>query len=89
MAWDENRWTERLSYADQSPEEAAKIIELVRKQVVRILRKSSDSDLQRAGKHSVNGRQTVMDVLKYCVGHLEHHLRFVRAKREKQGKEMW
>jgi uncharacterized damage-inducible protein DinB len=89
QAWDENRFVERLHYHDQSAEDAVKIVELTRKQVARILKKLPDSAFARKGVHSARGPQTLIDVLNNAVPHLEHHLKFIHAKRAAMGKEMW
>jgi uncharacterized damage-inducible protein DinB len=81
-AWDEEKFAERLHYHDQSTADAVSIVELTRKQVSVILSKLAPADFQRTGTHSARGRQTLTDVLKYCVPHLDHHLNFIRAKRE-------
>jgi len=86
LAWDENRFIERLNYEAQSAEDAAELIVLMRRQLTRVLRKLSDADFQRAGQHSEAGRQTVADVLGKAVWHLDHHLKFIRDKRAKFGK---
>jgi uncharacterized damage-inducible protein DinB len=88
-AWDENRFVERLEYHEQSAEDAVAIIDLTRKQLTRVLRKLGPSALERAGTHAQRGRQTVRDILNYAVPHLEHHLKFIVAKREAYGKVMW
>ena len=83
MAWDENKFVERLKYDEQSAEDAAALIGLLRRQLTRVLRKLSDADCQRAGQHSQAGRQTVTDVLVKANWHLDHHLKFIRDKRVK------
>ena len=86
LAWDENRFVQRLHYEAQSVEDAVELIALTRRQVTRILRAASDAELARSGVHSERGRQTVMDVLGYAVPHLTHHLKFVAEKRKALGK---
>lgn len=89
LAWDENRFGERLHYSEQSAEDALELIALTRKQLSRVLRKLQPADFQRSGTHSEAGRQTVTDVLTKAVWHLEHHMKFIHEKRAKMGKEMW
>ena len=48
-----------------------------------------DSAFQRFGTHNQAGKQTLEQVLKKSTDQLEHHLKFIHAKREKMGKEMW
>jgi hypothetical protein len=86
IAWDENKFAERLFYDQQSAQDAIALIELTRRQMARILRKLPDTAFDRAGQHNVRGRQTLRDVLATAVNHLDHHLKFIHQKREKLGK---
>ena len=89
QGWDENRFVERLMYAEQSAEDAAALVEVTRRQLSKLLRKLPDEAFARTGRHTERGRQTLTDVLKYAVEHLDHHVRFIHRKREAMGKEMW
>ena len=89
LAFDENKWAASLAYDEQSAEDAATIFELTRKQMTTVLRAASDAQLARTGTHSERGKQTVLDILGYAVRHLDHHLKFIHAKRAAMGKEMW
>jgi hypothetical protein len=73
----------------QSVDDAVVLIEVLRRQLARVMRAMPDADLDRAGTHSQLGRQTVGDVLGYAVRHVDHHVRFIVEKREKFGKIMW
>jgi uncharacterized damage-inducible protein DinB len=86
LAWDENRFVQRLHYEAQSVEDAVELIALTRRQVTRVLRAAGDTELARSGVHSERGRQTVMEVLGYAVPHLTHHLKFVAEKRKALGR---
>jgi hypothetical protein len=89
LAWDENKFAERLMYGEQSVQDAVALVTITRRQLARVLRKLPDSAFSRAGRHSERGRQTLTDLLKAAVGHLDHHLKFIAAKREHAGKLMW
>ena len=86
LAWDENRFIEKMHYEEQSAEDAVELIALSRRQLARILRASPESVLDRAGIHSEAGRMTAREVLAKAVWHLEHHLKFVDEKRKALGK---
>jgi uncharacterized damage-inducible protein DinB len=88
-AFDENQWAAALNYDERSAEEATTIFDLARKQIASILRKLPDTAFERAGTHSERGRMTLTDLLNYATRHLDHHLKFIHAKRAKMGKEMW
>ena len=87
--FDQDKWAAALHYHDQSAEDAARIVELTRKQMSAILRKLPDKALMRAGQHSERGAMSVLDLVKYMVDHLERHVGFIHKKRAKMGKEMW
>jgi uncharacterized damage-inducible protein DinB len=89
LAFDQDKWAAALHYEAQSGGEAAKLVELTRKQLAAVLRQLPDSAFQRSGTHSEAGKQTLEQVLKKSIDHLEHHLKFIHAKRAKMGKEMW
>jgi uncharacterized damage-inducible protein DinB len=81
LGWDENKFFARLNYEAQSAGDAVQLIDLTRRQLSRILRTLPDADFDRAGEHNERGRQTVQDLLRTAVGHLDHHLKFVAEKR--------
>ena len=89
LGFDENKWEAALHYEEQSAADAAKIFELTRKQLAKVLHKLPESAFARAGVHSESGKQTLKDVIQKAVNHLEHHLQFVHRKRARMGKEMW
>jgi uncharacterized damage-inducible protein DinB len=81
LGWDENQFFARLHYDAQSATDAVQLIDLTRRQLTRILRTLVDADFDRAGEHNQRGRQSVQDLLKAAVQHLDHHLKFVAEKR--------
>jgi hypothetical protein len=87
--FDQDKWAAALHYHDQSGEDAVKLIELTRRQTTTILRKLPDGAFLRTGNHSERGRVSLHDLLGYVTSHLEHHLKFIHAKRARMGKEMW
>jgi uncharacterized damage-inducible protein DinB len=89
VAFDEKKWTENLHYDAQSAEDAARLIELTRRQISRILRELPSEAFDRQGTHSQAGAMTLASIVKKATDHLEHHLSFIVAKREKLGKMMW
>lgn len=85
LAWNENKFAERLHYELQSTADAAQIVVLTRRQLARVLRAMTDADFDRAGQHNERGRQTVTDILKTANAHLDHHLKFIAEKRAALG----
>ncbi len=89
LAWDHGAFMAKLSYAEQSAEDAVVTVELTRRQLARILRTLPVEAFARAGVHNERGRITLDDILTIVDTHLDHHLKFVAEKRERMGKLMW
>lgn len=89
LAFDENKWTKGLHYELQSAEDAAELLALNRKQFASVLRVLPSEAFARTGTHTERGVLTLAQLLEITVNHLDHHLTFVRDKREKLGKLMW
>jgi uncharacterized damage-inducible protein DinB len=89
LAFDEQKWTAALHYPQQSAEEAVALLELIRKQMSTIFHQLPESAFNRFGTHSTAGKKTLADLIRNAVDHLEHHVKFIHAKRIKMGKEMW
>lgn len=86
LAFDENRYVERLAYSTTDVAVAADLFRLNRLVTADILRRLPDDAFGRAGVHSERGRLTLADLVAGFVGHLEHHMAFVRKKRGLLGK---
>lgn len=80
-AFDQDLWADRLAYADQSAEDAIALIELLRRQTARMLNAQPDAVFARQGVHNVAGPLSVLDLVTDATQHLEHHVRFIQAKR--------
>lgn len=89
VAFDQNKWVERLFYNEQSAEDAVKVVDLTRKQIATILRRLPAKAFERSGTHSETGRKTLDQLVRGAHEHLEHHLHFIHQKRAAMGKEMW
>lgn len=72
----------RLAYADRDLEEELGQVELVRRQMARILRSLKPEDFQRRGIHSVRGPVTLEKVLQQITEHIPHHVRLIEEKRK-------
>ncbi|MBY0396013.1 MAG: DinB family protein, partial [Thermoleophilia bacterium] len=71
--------------AEVSVEEAVNLIAANRRWMVKVLKRLPDADFARAGVHSECGRVTLADLLAKMTGHIDHHLRFLYAKRANLG----
>ena len=89
IGYDENKFVQNLFYDEQDAEIAVQLVDLNRKQFARVLRKLPDAALQRKGTHNERGVQTAGKYIQFTIEHLDHHLKFIHAKRANMGKEMW
>jgi uncharacterized damage-inducible protein DinB len=85
VAFDEQAWIDRLLSNSMPVDEAASLFAANRNWMTRILRAQDEADFARFGMHTEKGRQTLADVLVYATNHLDHHLKFLYAKRAKLG----
>ncbi|QDT56002.1 DinB superfamily protein [Caulifigura coniformis] len=63
------------------PEEV-ELLSAMRRQMARILEAQPESAWSRIGIHSRQGEQTLEQLLQKAIVHLEHHVGFIRRKRE-------
>jgi len=89
LAFDENRWAKQLAYDFRPAEDAVAMFGLNRKGMAEVMRRQPDEAFARAGTHNERGVLTLEQLVRFSVEHLDHHLKFVRDKREKLGKLMW
>jgi uncharacterized damage-inducible protein DinB len=89
MTFDENKWAANLAYEDRNADDEAKLFAASRRQMASILKNLPSSAFSRFGNHNEAGRKTLEDLVKTSIHHLDHHLKFIHAKRAKMGKEMW
>jgi uncharacterized damage-inducible protein DinB len=84
-AFDENAWAARLFYQEIEVTESVSLLAANRRALGAILRRLSDADFARHGTHSEAGKVTLADLLAKAVNHVDHHLRFLYAKRAQLG----
>lgn len=85
LAFDQNAWAERLVYEGATVEEAVNLFAANRRWTAALLRGGSDADFARTGRHSEVGPVTLAGLLATITNHLDHHLRFLYAKRANLG----
>lgn len=85
LAYDETAWVERLRSGEMSVEEGVNLFAANRRWVANVLKGCPDSDFARSGNHSERGRQTLAELVSGYANHLDHHLRFLYAKRANLG----
>ncbi len=75
----------RLAYQKRELEEELGVVEIIRRQVSRILGDVAEQDFQRHGIHSEYGPLTLETILMRVTNHIPHHVRFVEEKRKALG----
>ena len=85
LAFPEQVWLDRLGSANLPVDDAAALFAANRRWIVQIPRNLDDDAFRRIGTHSENGRQTLAEVVVKTVHHLDHHLKFLYAKRANLG----
>jgi uncharacterized damage-inducible protein DinB len=85
---DETAYVARLLPEEQSLEDALSLFEVGRRQWSRVLRKLPDQAFLRQGLHNRTGVVTLGGMVASYHRHLEHHLEYLRAKRERLGKTL-
>ena len=85
---DESAYIAHLLPHEQSIEDALTLVEVGRKQWSRVLRRLPDEVFSRTGTHNRKGVLTLGEMVISYTKHLEHHLVFLRAKRERLGKAL-
>jgi uncharacterized damage-inducible protein DinB len=73
--YDQDRWAERLRYAEGDPQEAIERFSVLRRANLRLLERASSADLERVGVHAERGEETLAHILRLYAGHDLLHLR--------------
>jgi hypothetical protein len=82
---DETAYIDRLLPDEQSLEDALTLFEVGRRQWSRVLRRLPDDTFSRQGTHNRAGIVTLGGMVEGYCKHLQHHLVFLMAKRERLG----
>jgi hypothetical protein len=88
LAYDETAFSKRLFYETLDPALACEVFRLNRVLTGAILRKLPDAAFARAGNHTERGRETLELLVKGYADHLDHHMKFIKAKRQALGKPL-
>jgi uncharacterized damage-inducible protein DinB len=86
---DESAYIARLQPHEQSLEDALTLFEVGRRQWSRVLRTLPNEAFSRTGTHNRRGVVTLGEMVSGYTKHLEHHLVFLNAKRERLGKPIF
>ncbi len=82
MSFDENRWMEHLAIPQRDVRRAATLLELVRLDLADVLGSMPDETLLRTGEHDQIGPISLLAHVKRGNWHVEHHLKFLREKKD-------
>lgn len=72
--YDQDRWADRLGYADADVHQSLSEFTTLRGGNLRVLRKATPDDLKRVGVHAERGEESVERMLKLYAGHDILHL---------------
>lgn len=89
VAFDEHAWLDRLGAQEMPMDDAVALFAANRLWMGKILARRPDSDFARAGRHTEQGRRTAAELLVYVTNHLDHHLKFLYAKRANMGVSLY
>ena len=73
--YDQDRWAERLHYADADPNEALELFDVLRRANLRLMSRATAADLARVGVHVERGEESLGHLRTLYAGHDLLHLR--------------
>ncbi|HVT82815.1 MAG TPA: DinB family protein [Phycisphaerae bacterium] len=88
IGYNETAFSQKLFYEKLDPFAAADIFKRNRDMTAIILRSIPAEAFARTGVHNERGKVTLEEILSIYVKHLDHHLGFVRHKRQLLGKSL-
>lgn len=88
IGYDESAFARELFYDQLDPQAACDVFEKNRQLTAEILRRLPDEAFGRKGHHNEYGEMTLAELVKNYVEHLDHHLKFIREKRQLLGKPL-
>jgi uncharacterized damage-inducible protein DinB len=84
-AWDQSAFVAKLDYHNYPVKEVCEVFRLNRAIMVAILRRLPDAAFERVGIHPEIGPITLGQILRIYVNHVDHHMAFLKKKREMLG----
>jgi len=88
IGYNETLFAKNLPYAELDAEMACDIFAKNRRLTWEILRRQPDAAFERTGHHNETGEVTLAYLVKTYTGHVDHHMQFVKKKRELLGKPL-
>src|SRR5713101_184661 len=88
IGYDETAFAKNLHYDKLDPVQACEVFRLNRLLTATVLRNLPESAFERHGMHSERGKETLAELVKIYVDHVDHHMKFIREKRKLLGKAL-
>ena len=88
IGFDESAFAQKLFYTDLDASAAAELFRRNRLLMAEILKRLPDSAYLRMGVHNQRGRITLEQMVELSVRHLDHHMKFLKHKRQLLGKPL-
>jgi uncharacterized damage-inducible protein DinB len=85
---DETAYVARLHTHEQDLEDALTLLEVGRRQWVRVLSRLPDGALARTGQHNRRGTVTLGGMVADYIEHIDDHMKFIVGKRANLGKPL-
>lgn len=82
VGYDQEQWARAFDYHSEPLEDALAAMTLARSRTLRLLRRMSDADWAREGRHTESGRYTAEDWLRIYAAHLDGHARQIERNLE-------
>jgi hypothetical protein len=86
IGYNETAFASNLGYEHLDPKKACEIFKLNRELTADVLRRLPDEAFERTGLHNERGVESLGELVAIYAEHLDHHLKFIRQKRELLGK---
>jgi hypothetical protein len=88
IGFDETAFGKHLFHGELDPRLACELVEKNRQLTAELLRRLPDEAYARTGVHNERGKISLYELLIGTADHLDHHLKFIRQKRELLGKPL-
>jgi uncharacterized damage-inducible protein DinB len=88
IGYNETLFAKNLPYDELDAEAACDIFAKNRRLTGEILKRQPNAAFERTGLHNETGEITLAYLVKTYAGHLDHHMQFVKKKRELLGKPL-
>ena len=88
IGYNETAFAKNLAYEQVSAQDAAEIFRLNRRMTAELMRRLPDAAFKRTGLHNERGEVTLEQLLDTYTGHLDHHVKFIKEKRQLLGKPL-